>query len=115
MGLTTVQPGPASQPTDFSSRIDSAVAAAKSAARRRIPAVAETALTETYRRHANPAVPLHAGMRLKLAIDENTGMVIGRIVDRGSGKVVNQIPSDDMLRLIALTKEALGPLVNEKV
>lgn len=98
--------------TEFSSRVDRAVATAKSVSERKVFAVPEDALNETYRR---AAAPVSAGTRLKLAVDEATGQVIGRIVERDSGKVVTQIPSEEILKLIARTKETLGSLVNEKV
>lgn len=47
---------------------------------------------------------------LHLSVDEATGRVIGQVVDRNSGELLWQVPSDDMLRLIAATKKFLGPI-----
>lgn len=48
--------------------------------------------------------------KLNLSVDDETGRVIGRIIDRQTGKLLWQVPSEDMLRLIAATEKMLGPL-----
>lgn len=48
--------------------------------------------------------------KLHLALDEKTGRVVGKVIDRESGELLWQVPSDEMLRLIAATEELLGPL-----
>jgi len=50
---------------------------------------------------------------LELDVDDATGRTVGRIVDSDSGEVLVQIPSEEMLALIARVREALGPLVDE--
>lgn len=47
-------------------------------------------------------------------VDRNTGRVVGRVVDTKTGEVVSQIPSKEMLRLLARTREMLGHLFDEK-
>ena len=97
-------------------KLERAVHAAKNVAQRQISAVPEDALSETYRRSAaSPQGPAKVDTHLQLAVDDSTDRVIGRIVDLESGEVVKQIPSDEMLQLIAKTKELFGQLVNEKV
>ena len=96
-------------------KVEKAVNAAKNVAERQISAVPEDALTETYRQMNVAQEPASVDTHLQLAVDDSTGRVIGRIVDLESGEVVKQIPSDEMLQLIAKTKELFGQLVNEKV
>ena len=48
--------------------------------------------------------------KLHLSVDDETGRVVGRIIDRESGELLWQVPSDDMLRLIAATEKMLGPI-----
>ncbi len=83
------------------------------------PAAAPQPAASAARTTANPAattkpvtvdMPEISGGKLHLSVDHETGRVVGRVVDRDSGKLLWQVPSDDMLRLIAATKEFLGPL-----
>lgn len=100
-------------------RLEQAISTAKTVARRETPAVAENALTETYRRSAKAAstekTPAAVDTLVQLSVDDASGRVIGRVIDIRSGDVVTQIPTDEMLQLIAKTKEFFGDLVNEKV
>lgn len=52
---------------------------------------------------------------LELDIDQTTGRTVGRIVSVNTGEVLVQIPSKEMLALIARVREALGPLVDERI
>jgi uncharacterized FlaG/YvyC family protein len=52
---------------------------------------------------------------LELDIDRTTGRTVGRIVSANTGEVLVQIPSKEMLALIARVREALGPLVDESI
>jgi len=101
------------------SRVEQAISTAKTVAERNIPAVPDDALTETYRRIApeisTSKTPPAVDTLVQLSVDDASGRVIGRVVDIQSGDVVHQIPSDEMLQLIAKTKEFFGSLVNEKV
>lgn len=118
MGLSLTIPARHNTPDiAFSARMETAVAAAKSAAKRQITAVPETALNRVYRRSASaqPTVSLPANTTVKLAVDEATGTLVGKVTDRETGEIVTQIPSEEILRLIAQTKEMLKPLVNETV
>jgi len=54
-----------------------------------------------------PEIP--AG-KLHLSLDEETGRVVGQVIDRNSGELLWQVPSHDMLRLIAATEKMLGPI-----
>lgn len=59
-------------------------------------------------------VPEIANGHLQLSIDRQTGRVVGRIVDRKTGELLWQVPTEEMLRLIAATKKFLGPLFSTK-
>ena len=100
-------------------RVEQAISAAKTVAERKTPAVPEDALTETYRRMSQSAstqkAPPAVDTLVQLSVDDASGRVIGRVIDIHSGDVVHQIPSAEMLQLIAKTKEFFGDLVNEKV
>ncbi|HEY4135465.1 MAG TPA: flagellar protein FlaG [Alphaproteobacteria bacterium] len=61
-----------------------------------------------------PARPLPAAMELQLDVDQATRTVIGRIVDKQTGEVVKQIPSEEMVHLMARNAELLGALLNKK-
>lgn len=111
---SSIKKPPAYTP-DLAPRLAKALDAAKTMANRRIPAVPVDTLTETYRREAPTDQQMPPNTQLQLAVDDSTGRVIGRIVDIDSGKIISQVPSEDMLRLIAKTKELFGPLVNETV
>jgi len=116
MGPTQdVQKRSAAHAPDLPPRLQQAIKTAKNVAERQISAVPEDALTETFRLVDPAGSQIRNNTQLQLAVDDTTGQVIGRIVDLESGDVVKQIPSDEMLRLIARTKELFGRLVNETV
>ena len=97
------------------SRIEKAVNAAKNVAERQIPAVPDDVLTETYHRTADDRGRLEANTRVQLDVDSATGRVVGKVIDKQSGEVMHQLPSPEILQLIAKAKELFGDLVNEKV
>jgi hypothetical protein len=61
-----------------------------------------------------PSQPLPAEMELQLDVDQTTRAVIGRIVNKQTGEVVKQIPSEEMVHLMARNAELLGALLNKK-
>jgi flagellar protein FlaG len=77
-----------------------AVAAAEHASRMR----------PTVHHEVTVSLPEITDGKLQLAIDRDTGRVIGKIVDKQSGELLRQIPTEEILRLIAATEEELGPL-----
>ena len=94
---------------EISSRVQRAVAIAKSVAERHISAVSEADLSRTYARAAGPASAANATLRL--AVDGIGGELVGELVDRDTGTVIGRLPSEEILRLIALTREMMsGPL-----
>lgn len=104
---------PQAQP--LPSRLEKAVNAAKNVAERQVPAVPEDALTEIYHRISGERDTYRPETRVQLDVDSSTGRVIGKVVDKQSGEVMHQLPTPEMLHLIAKAKELFGDLVNEKV
>ena len=95
-------------------RTSKAIEAAKIAAAKQTPAVSEQDLDRVFREQV-PELLTTTNAKLQLDIDQGSGEVIGRIVDRDSGETIKQIPSEDMLRLISRTKELLGALYDNSV
>jgi len=53
--------------------------------------------------------------QLQLDIDQSTGRVVGRIIDKQSGATIKQIPSEEALRLIAASQKLLGAVIDRKL
>jgi flagellar protein FlaG len=51
---------------------------------------------------------------LQFTVDKGTDDVVVKIVDNDTGKVIRQIPSDDVLRIREHLKEKSGLIVKEK-
>jgi hypothetical protein len=98
----------------MTAKVAKAVDAAKVAAARAVPAVSEAALNRVMRENPGLSPRPDVPTKLALDIDPETGLVVGQILDQSTGEVVRQIPSEEMLRLIAATKEFLGNLVDRK-
>lgn len=96
-------------------KIEKAVNAAKNVAERQVPAIPEDALTDTYHRISGDRNTVNPETRVQLDVDSSTGRVIGKVVDKLSGEVMHQLPTPEMLQLIAKAEELFGDLVNEKV
>jgi uncharacterized FlaG/YvyC family protein len=93
-------------------RAAQAVAVAKTTAQRLAPA--ETAPPDAVQKIYQVKLPDAFNDRVQLNVDKETGLVIGTVIDRGTGKVLRQIPSEDMVRFIRATREELGPLYDVK-
>ncbi|TKB72169.1 MAG: flagellar protein FlaG [Nitrospira sp.] len=50
---------------------------------------------------------------LGLRVDEDTHEVIAVIVDRNTGKVIREIPSEDMRTASKVIRNLIGPLVDK--
>lgn len=61
-----------------------------------------------------PNRPLPAVMDLQLDIDETTKTVVGRIVNPETGEIIKEIPTKEMMRLMARNADLLGALLNKK-
>lgn len=110
MGRAAPPPLPEPLFSESSSRIQRAVAIAKSVAERHIAAVPEAALNETYSLVYPPGSAHMAptGATLRLAVDPSTGDPIGEFVDRETGTVVGRVPKDRILRLVGLTRKLMS-------
>ncbi len=53
--------------------------------------------------------------RLEFSINEDINQVIVKIVDQDSGEVVKQIPPEDVVRVHARIREAIGLLFDQKI
>jgi flagellar protein FlaG len=53
-------------------------------------------------------------LKLQLDVDKATHTVVGRVVDRQTGEMVRQIPSKEMVALLARSAE-VNALLNKKV
>jgi uncharacterized FlaG/YvyC family protein len=102
-------------PAPETPRTARAIEAAKLAVQRARPAVSEEALTRAMEARLSVSVQNPTQAKLSLDVDKETGRVVGRVIDKDSGKVIQQIPTEEMLRLIAATKEMLGPLLDQTV
>ena len=93
-------------------RAAQAVSAAKATAQRLAPA--EIALPDAVQKIYQVKLPDAFNDRVQLNVDKETGLVIGTVIDRGTGKVLRQIPSEEMVRFIRATREELGPIYDVK-
>lgn len=87
-----------------------AIAVTKARVESPAPAQAQTQLTDAVQAQLPESLTAHVA----LSVDHETGLVIGTVIDRQSGKVLRQIPSEEMVQLIRATREALRPLVDVK-
>lgn len=55
------------------------------------------------------------GWNLKLKVNGKTDRVVAMIVSEEEGKVIKQIPSEELMALYAKMEEMVGKLVNDKV
>jgi uncharacterized FlaG/YvyC family protein len=83
---------------------------AKAKAESLAPAQPQNRLSDAVQARLPESLTAHVA----LSVDHETKMVIGTVVDTQSGKILRQIPSEEMVRLIRATREALGPLVDVK-
>ena len=94
-------------------RAAQAVAVAKARAERLAPEHIQTPLADAVQSYRSQ-LPESLTAHVALSVDRETGLVIGTVIDSESGKVLRQIPSEEMVRLIRATREAFGPLVDVK-
>jgi flagellar protein FlaG len=94
-------------------RAAQAVAVAKAKAEGLAPQQTQVPLADAVQSYQSQ-LPDSLTAHVALSVDDETGTVIGTVIDSQSGKVLRQIPSEEVVRLIRATREALGPLVNLK-
>lgn len=112
MALSTATAKTAAVP--LSPRAAQAIETAKSIAQREVPAVNEQALQHAVADRV-PELKSMSSAKLELDIDQDSGRVVGRVIDQGTGKLIRQIPTEEMLSLIAQTKEMLGTFYDSSV
>ena len=91
-------------------RAAQAVAVAKAKAETLVSEQTRIPLAEAVRSQLPDSLTAHVA----LSVDQETRLVIGTVIDRDSGKVLRQIPSEEMVRLIRASREEFGPLVDVK-
>ena len=75
---------------------------------------ARTAQSETTRTiETNARLPGLREVKVQLHIDDRTGEVYGRIVDRQSGDEVAELPAEDVRRLAAHIRSQLDHLIDK--
>lgn len=74
-----------------------------------------TAISSPSTRTIEVALPDLMPGHLQLDIDRDTGKVIGRIVDKHTGALIAQVPSQEALRLAAAFKQDIGRIFYRKV
>ncbi len=52
---------------------------------------------------------------LQFSVDKNSGRDVIKVVDKESGDLIKQYPSEEVLSLVAKLSEAAGALIDEKV
>lgn len=60
-----------------------------------------------------PALQRQLNTRMELEVDQPTGRVIGMVIDASTGAVVDQIPTEAMMRLLERTREIVGALLDK--
>ncbi len=53
--------------------------------------------------------------KLKFSINKEIDRIIVKVIDSSTDKVIKEIPPDEVQRLIARIKEAIGLLVDERI
>lgn len=56
----------------------------------------------------------HIQRDLNFSVDEGTGSVVVKVLDGDSGKVIRQIPSEDLLKLAERMDDVRSLMLNEK-
>lgn len=52
--------------------------------------------------------------RMELDVDRPTGLVIGRLVDGETGKVVDQVPSEEAVRILERARRMIGAILDKR-
>lgn len=73
----------------------------------------EQSLKQALRDLEVPDLPLDS-FRLELDFNQDAGRVVARVLDKGSGELLREIPSKELQQLFAHMREFLGSLVDEQ-
>lgn len=52
---------------------------------------------------------------LKIRVHEETGYIVVKVISKSDGKVIREIPSEEMLNLAAKMEKMVGALFNENI
>jgi flagellar protein FlaG len=106
---------PTSGSPQLTPRAAQAVQVAKATAARLAPEVPDRQATGVLQEMFGLTLPQAVNSRVELSVNKEAGIVVGRVINRETGEVIREIPSEEMVRLIEATKRALGPLVDMSV
>lgn len=84
------------------------------AAQRQASAKPDRQLSESLSHALDTHMPNSLDARVELHVDKESGLVVGRVVDRRTNEEIRQLPPEAMVRLVAELKKELGPLVDIK-
>ena len=56
-----------------------------------------------------------ANTKISFDVDSETGEPIVRVVDKGTGKIIRQLPPEELLKLVDNLRNLTGLIVSEKV
>jgi flagellar protein FlaG len=93
-------------------RAAQAVQVAKAKAERLVPEAPDPKVTEALQQIFGLSLPEAVNSRVELNVDQDAGIVVGRVINKETGEVIREIPPESIVRLIEATKRALGPLVD---
>lgn len=105
---------PAPHSPHLAPRLAQAITAGKIAAERLTPAGLAPAKTAAHDAAQTAPQLEFPDTRVELHLDKDSGLVVGRVIDRRTNEEVRQIPAETMVRLAAALKRELGPVVNIK-
>jgi flagellar protein FlaG len=106
---------PANGSPQLTPRAAQAVQVAKAKAERLAPDEADPQVSDALQKMLGLALPQAVNSRVELTVNKEAGIVVGRVINRETGEVIREIPSEEMVRLIEATKRALGPIVDMSV
>ncbi len=63
----------------------------------------------------DPRIANNLNLKLQFSIEQGTGKTVIRIVDGESGKVIRQVPPEELLRVMKVLRDLKGSLVNQRL
>ena len=72
-------------------------------------------LGQAYKVVSGANLPRSANVSVRLNVDDGSGRVFATVVNKQTGEVIEQIPREGTLRLLAVTRELLGSVYDTKV
>ncbi len=75
----------------------------------------EARLGKAYAVDRGTNLPQDADIRIALNVDNASGRAYAKVIDKTTGEVIEQMPREVTLRLLAMTREMLGAVYDESV